>query len=321
LNDPDAKITLRQMQIFLTAVECRSFVRAAERLSLTGPAVSMQMARLSEGIGADLFDKDGRGVQPTKIATALVPYAERLTETLREAVHVVATLRGRLDNQVRVAMVSTARNFGPQLVAEFGKRFANAQVEISIANREGVIAQLQDGKADVALMGRPPRRIDVVSRQFAKHPYVLICHPDHPLRSVKRMRPLDVLPCRFLVREAGSGTRMVHEHFFKEAGLTLPPAQEMDSNANIKQAVMANLAVAFISAHTVALEREAGKLHVLDVKGMPQIRDWFVVYPRERPLGPTASNFADFLEDEGPQLMQQIFGADYGSTLPRHDNR
>jgi LysR family transcriptional regulator, low CO2-responsive transcriptional regulator len=69
------------------------------------------------------------------------------------------------------------------------------------------------------------------------------------------------------------------------------------------------------------LEREAGKLHVLDVKGMPQIRDWFVVYPRERPLGPTASNFADFLEDEGPQLMQQIFGADYGSTLPRHDNR
>lgn len=313
MDDSDAKITLRQMQIFLTAVECRSFVRAAERLSLTGPAVSMQMARLSEAMGADLFDKHGRGVQPTAIATALVPYAERLTETLREAVHVVATLRGKLDQQVRVAMVSTARNFGPQLVAEFSKRFPDAQVEISIANREGVISQLQDGKADVALMGRPPHRIEVISRQFATHPYVLICHPDHPLGTAKRMRPIDVLPCRFLVREPGSGTRMVHERFFKEAGLTPPLAQEMDSNANIKQAVMANLAVAFISAHTVALERETGKLHVLDVKGMPQIRDWFVVYPLERPLAPAASYFANFLEIEGPAHMQRIFGEDFGA--------
>ena len=109
------------------------------------------------------------------------------------------------------------------------------------------------------------------------------------------MRPIDVLPCRFLVRESGSGTRMVHERFFKDAGLALPVAQEMDSNGSIKQAVMANLAVAFISAHTVALEREAGKLHVLDVKGMPQIRDWFAVHPCERPLGPAASNFTEFL--------------------------
>ncbi|MBO9378867.1 LysR family transcriptional regulator [Sphingomonas histidinilytica] len=313
MKDQDTKITLRQMQIFLLAVECRSFVRAAEKLSLTGPAVSMQMARLSESIGADLFYKDGRGVQPTEIATALVPYAERLTETLREAVHVVETLQGRLDNQVRVAMVSTARNFGPQLVAAFGKLFPNVQVDISIANREGVVSQLQDGKADVALMGRPPRRFDVVTRPFAKHPYVLVCHPDHPLRSAKRLRPVDVLPCRFLVREPGSGTRLVHERFFREAGLSLPAAQEMDSNGNIKQAVMANLAVAFISAHTVALEREAGKLHVLDVQGMPQIRDWFVVYPTGRLLGPAASNFADFVETDGPRIMQQIYGDSFGA--------
>lgn len=302
------------MQIFLTAVECRSFGGAAKKLGLSNPAVSMQMARLGETMGAALFEKDGRGVQPTHVATALVPYAERLTETLREAVQVVETLQGRLDNLVRVAMVSTARNFGPQLVAAFGACFPDVQVEISIANREGVIATLREGKADMALMGRAPRRIEVVARQFAKHPYVLICHPEHPLRYARELRPIDVLACRFLVREAGSGTRLVHERFFKDAGLSLPKAQEMDSNANIKQAVMANLAVAFISAHTVALELEAGKLHVLNVEGMPQIRDWYVVHPSGRMLGQAAASFADFVHNEGPKIMKRIYGDDFGAT-------
>src|SRR3546814_6116225 len=103
LNDPDSKITLRQIQIFLTAVECRSFVKAAEKLSLSAPAVSMQMARLSEAMGADLFDKEGRGVQPTKIATALVPYAERLTETLREAVHRSEEHTSELQSLMRIS--------------------------------------------------------------------------------------------------------------------------------------------------------------------------------------------------------------------------
>ncbi|SIR15877.1 transcriptional regulator, LysR family [Paracoccus thiocyanatus] len=308
LDEAGDKITLRQMQIFLAAVECRSFIRAAEKLSLSPPAVSMQMSRLAEALGATLFVKDGRSVQPTQTATALVPYAERLAETLREAVHVVEQMQGRLDNQVRVAMVSTARNFGPHLVQQFLRQRPAAQVEISIANRDGVIAQLQEDRADLALMGRPPRRIEVTEHQFAKHPYVLIGNPEHPLTRFRRIRRADLVMHRFLVRESGSGTRMVHEHFFHEAGLPLPPAQEMDSNANIKQAVMANMGLAFLSAHTIALERQAGKLSVLSVEGMPQLRDWFVVYPRRKTLGPAAREFRDFVTTDGPAFMRQFFG-------------
>lgn len=313
LDDLGEKITLRQMQIFLAAVESRSFMRAAEKLSLTPPAVSMQMSRLAECLGAALFVKEGRSVQPTEVATALVPYAERMVETLREAVQVVEALQGRIDNQVRVAMVSTARNFGPQLMQEFRKRHPEADLQISIANREGVIHALETGKADVALMGRPPGRVEVTEYQFAKHPYVLISHPDHPLARSRRIRRADLVRMPFLVRESGSGTRMVHEYFFREADLPLPPAQEMDSNANIKQAVMGNMALAFISAHTIALERQAGKLSVLPVDGMPQIRDWYVLHLRRRKPGPAAQQFVDFVRAEGPEIMRGLFGPDYGA--------
>lgn len=314
MAEEEPKISLRQMQVFLAAVESRSFIRAAEKFGLSPPAVSMQMSRLSEAFGVTLFDRAGRSVKPTQVANALVPYAEKLTQTLHEAVQAVESLQGKIDLQARVAMVSTARNFGPQLVHQFVGQFPRTSIEITIANREGVIAQLHDGKADLALMGRPPKNIRVTARPFARHPYVLICHPDHALLRFPKVRPVDLVVCRFLVREPGSGTRMVHEHFFKKAGLPLPQAQEMDSNGNIMQAVMADMGLAFISAHTVALERQAGKLRLVAVEGMPQLRDWYVVHPTGKALSPSAMRFVDFVASDGPQFMKQFFGEDLGAT-------
>ncbi|MCV2448830.1 hypothetical protein [Paracoccus sp. DMF] len=80
-----------------------------------------------------------------------VPYAGRLAETLREAVHVIEQM-GRLGNQVRVAMVSTARNCGPHLVQQFLRRRPAAQVKISIADRDSRIAFLEiEARLEVSL--------------------------------------------------------------------------------------------------------------------------------------------------------------------------
>jgi LysR family transcriptional regulator, low CO2-responsive transcriptional regulator len=307
-EDGVSKITLRQLQIFLAAMEHGNFIRAAKQLGLTPPAVSMQMSRLSEELGAPLFEKEGRSILPTDAATALVPYARRVTGTLREAKEVIGALQGRLDNVVRVAMVSTARNFGPQLLQEFKKRHPETRLEISIDNRRGVIAQLEAGRVDLALMGRTPRRVEVEAFSFAKHPYVLIAHPEHPLTRFRRIRRSDLPAHRFIVREPGSGTRMLHDHFFRSAGLELPRAQEMDSNANIKQAVMANMGLAFLSAHTIALERDAAKLCVLDVQGMPELRDWYVLHLSNKTLTPAVLRFRDYIKSEGPGFMRDFFG-------------
>ena len=308
MSKDGSRITLRQLEIFLAAVENRSFAAAAETLSLSAPAVSMQMSKLGEELGAVLFEKDGRSIQPTEIANALVPYARQMTTTLTDAVEMVKSMQGELDNRVRVAMVSTARNFGPQLFQEFQKHHPRIDLQITIANRRGVIEALETGQIDLALMGRPPRRIEVTAHQFARHPYVLISHPDHPLARFRRIRRADLAAHRFLVREPGSGTRMVHEHYFQSDGLSLPQSQEMDSNANIKQAVMANMGLAFISAHTIALEYEAGKLTILDAEGMPELRDWFVLYPKEAVLGAAARQFRDFIKAKGPRFMRDFFG-------------
>lgn len=304
----ESKITLRQLEIFLRAVEHRSFAKAAKELGLTAPAVSMQMTNLGKEFGAALFEKEGRNVRPTLIAAAILPFAERMIATLDEAVSVVGGMQGKLDNKVRVAMVTTARNFGPHLIQAFSQVHPEFEVELTIENRSGVVDALESRQVDIALMGRTPRRINVEAWPFAAHPYVLVSSPHHPLARRDRIAREDLVKHLFLIREAGSGTRMVHDHFFTDAGLDLPDGREMDSNANIKQAVMANMGLAFISAHTIALEHETGKLCILNAEGMPEYRDWFVLNLKGAILGEAGIAFRDFVRREGATFMQEFFG-------------
>ena len=85
---------------------------------------------------------------------------------------------------------------------------------------------------------------------------------------------------------------------------------EMGSNETIKQAVMAGLGIAFISAHTIASEVEAGRLVILDVAGMPIRRQWFGVMRSDRTVSPAMATFHDFLLRKGAMHLP-LFGRLY----------
>jgi LysR family transcriptional regulator for metE and metH len=80
---------------------------------------------------------------------------------------------------------------------------------------------------------------------------------------------------------------------------------EMSSNETIKQAVIAGLGIAFISAHTVAVELREGRMITLDVAGLPIVRQWFVVRRKDKVLLPPAQEMLDFLVVNGKQFLPQ----------------
>ena len=83
---------------------------------------------------------------------------------------------------------------------------------------------------------------------------------------------------------------------------------EMDSTEAIKQAVMAGMGLAFISSHTIGLEAEAGKLAVLDVAGLPVVRDWYVIHLQDKHLSPIAGAFRSFLLERGRRIIHKTIG-------------
>ena len=113
----------------------------------------------------------------------------------------------------------------------------------------------------------------------------------------------DLTAQTFLMREAGSGTRLLLERLLAEAGLAAQVGMEISSNETIKQAVMAGMGVAFLSAHTAAAEIGDGRLALLDIVGLPAIRQWFVVRRREKRLLPAAQELWNHLASTGARYL------------------
>ncbi|HSD75424.1 MAG TPA: LysR family transcriptional regulator [Steroidobacteraceae bacterium] len=301
-------VTLRQLRVFAVVARNLSFTRAARDLHLSQPAVSQQIKLLEEDIGLPLFEQIGRRVQLTAAGAELLRYANEMLELVREAGEALAAMRGLKRGVLKLGAVSTAKYFAPSLLAAFTPDYPEVRIKFSVGNREEIIKQLAANDIDLVIMGRPPRELDTIAEPFAKHPLVIIASPDHPLAKKRRIPLKELASENFLIREDGSGTRASLEYVFKDHGATYRASMEMSSNETIKQAVMAGLGVSFISMHTLGLELKARKLVMLDVVGLPLVRDWYVIHLREKRLAPIAAAFRGFLLEKGAAIIQHAVG-------------
>lgn len=300
-------VSLRQLRVFASVARHLSFARAAEELHLTQPAVSMQVKELEAAVSLPLFERAGRGVRLTTPGEYFLVYTRRVLSTLKEADTVMSGLRGLQTGRMTIGMVSTAEYFLPRLVARFRAEHPAVQMRLAVGNREQLVRQLRENEVDLAVMGRPPRDLDTRGEPFAAHPLSIIASPEHKLAGRRTIAPKALENEEFIVREPGSGTRAAMEHFFRDERISPPFAMEMTSNETIKQAVIANMGLAFVSLHTVGLELEAGQLVALRVAGLPIVRRWHVVNIQGKPLTPAAEAFRYFMLEQAEPLLAAQF--------------
>jgi DNA-binding transcriptional LysR family regulator len=113
------------------------------------------------------------------------------------------------------------------------------------------------------------------------------------------------MPYPFIVREQGSGTRNAMQQFLVEHHAEPQITMEMSSNETIKQAVMAEMGIAFLSLHTLGLELRAGLLARLDVEDTPVLRTWHVVHLQSKVLSPAAEAFRYFVIERGERFLAE----------------
>ncbi|OGA74751.1 MAG: transcriptional regulator [Betaproteobacteria bacterium RIFCSPLOWO2_12_FULL_66_14] len=302
-------VSLRQLSVFVAVAKHLSFARAAEELHLTQPAVSMQIKELEAAVELPLFERAGRSVRLTMPGEYFLVYARRVLATMKEAGDAMAKLRRVQGGRVTIGMVSTAEYFVPRLLARFRAEHPAVEIRLSVGNnREQLVRQLRDNEVDLAVMGRPPRELDARAEPFAANPLGIIAAPEHPLARHRRVAPKALEAEPFIVREPGSGTRAAMEQFFRDQRIAPPRAMEMSSNETIKQAVIANMGLAFVSLHTVALELSVGQLVALKAAGLPLMRRWHIVNIQAKPLSPAAESFRYFILDQGESLLAKQFG-------------
>jgi len=300
--------TIKQLRLLRAAARGGSLAAAAGAHHLTPPAVTMQMQQLEVAAGLPLFERNGRGFALTAAGREVLAAAERIEVELADCAAGLAALKSLAGGHVTVGVVSTAKYFAPQMLAAFARSHPGIDIELVVGNREETIAAFKSGRLDVAIMGRPPEDVEVESTPIGDHPQVIIAQPDHPLAKRRAIPPQQIAGETILMREVGSGTRLMAEGFLTKHGIKPRIGMEISSNETIKQAVMAGLGIAFISAHTIAAEIEDGRLAVLDVIGFPEIRQWFVVRLAAKRMMPAARALRDFLVADGRRFLPVVPG-------------
>jgi DNA-binding transcriptional LysR family regulator len=295
--------TLKQLQTFLEVARQHSVSKAAERLFVTQPAVSMQLRQLEDAFGLALVEPAGRNIRLTHAGQSFVVHAQAAMAQLKDLEAQMADYVGLRKGRIDLAVVSTAKYFIPMLLVRFAKLFDGVNVQLKIDNRVNILGMLARSEVDLVVMGRAPADLDCDAVPFATNPLNIVAAPGHVLVRRKQL-PFSVLgDYTFVVREEGSGTRAAMERLFEEQRTPLKVQMEMPSNETIKQAVMAGMGLSFLSMRTVRHELASGHIALVDVQGMPQMGHWYITHLSQKKLSPAARSFKEFLIEQGGALM------------------
>jgi DNA-binding transcriptional LysR family regulator len=288
-------LTLRQLTVFLEAARRMSFVRTAEALHLSQPAISMQIRQLEGTLGLPLFERVGKKLALTPAGETFRHHAARVLGELQDAEQALSSLKGLRSGRATIGIVSTAKYFAPKLLAQFIDRHPQIDIQFLVGNREILIDALGDNEIDFAVMGKPPDKLDAEAEAIAQNPHVIVAHKAHRLAGAREFDFHELRGETFLLREPGSGTRLVMEAVFKQHLFVPKRLVTLGSNETVKQAIMANMGVSLLSLHSLELELRTREISLLDVVATPVVRNWHIVKMRTKNLSAAASAFRAFL--------------------------
>ncbi|HHI82521.1 MAG TPA: LysR family transcriptional regulator [Rhizobiales bacterium] len=299
-------ITLKQLRVLRAVAETGSVSAAAKVLNVTPPAVSLQLKLIEELSGVTLLRRGSGRMRPTAPGRLFLDAAAQIESIIADTGQMINAIKGTGQRMVRISVVSTAKYFIPRAIAAFRKQNPDIEINLWVGNRTETVAALESYECDFAIMGRPPG-FNVEQALIGPHPHIIIAPPGHRLAKRKRKsRPGDLSGETFLMRERGSGTRVLTEELIDRIGDGSVRGMEIGSNETIKQAVMAGLGIALISAHTVSVELAAKRLSYIDVQGLPVMRTWQVIRRREKDLMPAGQVLWDFMISNGRQFLPGV---------------
>jgi len=290
-------ITLTQLTAFLAVVRGGSVTAAADALVVTQPSVSAAVAALGRELGCDLFERDGRSIRPTAAGAAFAPYAADVIGLLEQGRTAAREATDAAARSLRIAAVTTAaESFVPALMRAFAIEHPEVELTLDVGNRNDVLERVLGHAADVAVSGTPPTDARLVAEPLMDNAIVCVTAADDPLAGARPLAAAALEERVWLLREPGSGTRMLNERYLADHGIS-PRTLALGSNGAIKQAARSGLGVSLLSRVTVEAELASGALGELRLADLPADRPWFVLRSAVGPVRPVVDAFVAFVRE------------------------
>jgi DNA-binding transcriptional LysR family regulator len=297
----NAPASLYHLQTFHAVATERSVARAAARLQLTENAVSGHIRALERHYSTPLFAVRHRRVYLTDEGAALYEETERMFGPWPGVDGPAAARQVAVHGPLAIGASSTiANHLLPAVLGCFAQAHPDVRVNVAIGTSRETVDRVRGGEVPFGLVAVPVDEPAVDARPFATDEMVLVVLPEHPWASETALR-LDVLRgAPFLRREIGSATRALVDARLAAVGVSVATAMELGSTEALKQAVLADVGVAWVPRLAVLRELATGALVGVRVPGVDLHRPLSVIVPRGAPLPPLADELLRLVQLVNP---------------------
>jgi DNA-binding transcriptional LysR family regulator len=288
---------LQQLRGFCYAARTKSISKAAEKMSLSQPSVSLQIKALELELGAKLFERRGPRIELTHDGQRLLELARPLVEAIDGLDEAFASLRESVERgTVNVAAGgSTIQYLLPPFVEKYTREYPHVDLRLHNVTGKAGLTLLRDGDVDFAVGPMFDTPADIEFHPLVTYEPTLITRRDHPLASQPRVTLKDIAKYPLILPPKEQSTYRVVEMVFTEHALEHDIKLEVGGYDVIKKYVELGLGISIVMSHCLT---GADHLHSVPLGRWFPKRTYGVVLRKGRPLSPAAERFVEMIRPE-----------------------
>lgn len=285
-------MTLRHIEIFIAVcLEDCSITRAANRLHITQPTVSVAIQEMEAHYGCRLFDRFSNRLYITSFGRTIYDQALRLLNLYDDMVNV--------HQSTNVIRVGTGTAIGKLLMPAVVKGFMNLhpeiQLHIVVSESPRLYHMAMVNELDFVIAETVDNIVGLSHRVIQQYPVVGVCHRDNALASKAVVTAEDLAGANLLLREHGSFTRYVVDMYFTNHNLNVVPMWESYSVQTLLNAAKEGIGVAFLSVDHI-LAKPIPELVILNIPDFQGTRYVNVCYHKDKFFTTQMDEFLQYFE-------------------------
>jgi DNA-binding transcriptional LysR family regulator len=265
---------LRQLRYFVAVAEERHFGRAAQRLHMSQPPLSMQIKALERELGIELLERTSRRVALTDAGRALLERARTILVAVEEAREVARGAEEGLQGRLEVGFISSASlSLLPPSIRLFRERFGSIELELKELTSAQQIDALYEGGIRVGLVRLPLRAPGIRFEPVLEERLVVALPSGHALEGLDRvsLETIVDLPLIFFTRQLIPGFHAQIVELFQRVGAFPKVAQHAVHVQTIVGLVASGVGIAILPGSAERVIREGVVYRTLDV---PDATSW-----------------------------------------------
>lgn len=291
-------MNFNHLRVFMTVAQTLNYSKAGEELHISQPTVSVQVQKLEEQLGIDLFEQIGKKIYLTEAGQILYNYAKKIFDLADIAKDTMTDLKGLKRGNISVGASTTAGIYIlPKITKSFEQLNQGVEINLTIYNSQVIQDLVLSNQLEYGIVGESIGTApeDLCIKPLTRDELVAIVSPEHPLANVESLTIQDLLKQRLVLRQKGSSTREILEARARSLGLELKASMQFNCVEAIKKAVEAKLGVSIVSRFAISSELASQTLTVINVTGINLERNINLVYHKEKRFSPLGKAFLDFV--------------------------